>query len=167
VLPRILAMGLLAGLGVPAFCQNAPVQPLPQVPYSVIYDSFFFRVMWLESRADKLAAEKADDSGARWQTRTRAGLTEAEDAAVKRIARSWSAKLDTILAVVRPLAAAGLGRDQSPLLRDLATQRERMVLDHVAQLQSALGPASFKLLDMYVRRTSTVRPPLLSSQPAK
>ena len=168
VLARFLVLGLMVGgLGVPVFCQDAPVRPRPPVPYHIVYDSFFFRVMWFEKQADQYVAQGKDDGGLRSRIRRQAGLTAVEDATLKNVARDYSLKNDVLLDTMRTFAKAGMRPDQSPELRDLLSQREKNVLDHVAQLRSALGPAQFKLLDMYVRRTSTVRPPLSESQPGK
>jgi hypothetical protein len=167
VLSRLLVFGLLVGLGAPIFCQETSIRPRPPVPYHIVYDSFFFRVMWFEKLADQYAAQGKDDSGLRSQIRQQAQLTAAEDETLKSVARDYSLKNDVLLETMRIFAKAGTRPDQSPELRDLLSQREKNVLDHVAQLRSALGPAQFKLLDMYVRRTSTVRPPLSESQPGK
>lgn len=165
VLPRLLVFGLLVGLGAPSFSQDAAVRPRPPVPYHIVYDSFFFRVLGFEKQADEYAAQGKDDSGLRSQIRRQAGLTAVEDAILKNVARDYGVKNEVLLETMKTLAKGGMRPDQSLELRELLGQREKNVLDHVAQLRSALGPAQFKLLDMYVRRSSTVRPPLSASHP--
>jgi hypothetical protein len=165
VLSRLLVFGLLVGLGAPSFSQDAAIRPRPPVPYHIVYDSFFFRVMWFEKQADQYAAQGKDDSGLRSQIRLQARLTAAEEATLKNVARDYSVKNDVLLETMRTLAKGGMRPDLSPELRDLLSQREKNVLNHVAQLRSTLGPAQFKLLDMYVRRSSTVRPPV--GEPAR
>ena len=157
MLRRFLIAALLAGAGLPALCQDAPIRPLPQVPYWLIYREFLFRVTWLDALADRFAAQGKDDSGPRTLIRRQAGLTPAEEAALKSIAKAWRTQNDSILAAARSLVAAGQHTAQSPQLQDLQNQRQQAVLDSNAQLQTVLGPATFKLLDVYVRRTSTVR----------
>ncbi len=156
---RVLAVSLLVAAGFPALCQDPQVQPLAPVPYYVLYDEFLFRVTWLEQVANQLVAQGKDDTWARSSIRRGAQLTSEEEAALKAVAADWRQKSDAMTAANRALLAAH-ALDSSPQAQqDRANLRQQNVLDHVAQLQTAFGPARFKLFDVFVRRTAKVRPP--------
>jgi hypothetical protein len=162
---RLLVTVLLAGLSLPALCQPPQTTQTAQttqaarpLPDYALYGAFLYRVKWLSDLADKYAARgKAASAGYfRSMVRTQTGLTAQEDAALKAIAADWRAGDSGILNTAQGLVKAGAAANAAQL-RALAVQRQQWVTSHISQLQSALGPAHFQILDGFVRATSTVK----------
>lgn len=125
-----------------------------------MYDSLFFRVTWLESLADRLAAEGKTDSAIRAAIRRELGLNPQEESALKEIARAWRTQNEAILASARAVtAAAGPAAASSAEVQGLMERRIQTVRDHIAQLQGSFGAARFQEIDAAVRRKSAIRPP--------
>ena len=143
---------------VPAPCQGPQVNKVTGVPDHILYNSFFFRVAWLADRADQLASQGKKDAFIRTAIRRQARLTNEEDAALTAIALDWRTQDAAVASTQRLLLKSGVQAGLSQQLQGLASQRQQLVLDHISQLQAALGPAQFFLLDLFVRRNSTVRP---------
>jgi hypothetical protein len=79
-----------------------------------------------------------------------AGLTDQEGAALKAIAADWRASDSGIVSTSQALVKAGAAAN-AVQLQALAAQRQQLVTTHISQLQSALGPARFQILDSFVR----------------
>ena len=149
---------LLAGLGLPALCQNPqPSQPT-KVPDYILYDAFFFRVKWLNDLADKYSSrgKPASADYIRYLLQKKARLTAQEDAVLKDIAADCRAGDLSIVGAGRALVKAGAASND-PRLQALAGQRQQLVASHVSQLQASMGSARFQKLDSFVRVSSTVK----------
>ena len=153
MLLRVPVAAFLTVLSLPAYCQSPPASKLTNVPDFVLYDHFLFRVVWLENQANSLKAQGKDDTFMRSWMQTKAGLSDQETASLKAIATDCRATPSAIVSAVRSLAAAGANFATSQQVQSLASQRRQTVLDHMGQLQTALGPARFAVLDAYVRQT--------------
>jgi hypothetical protein len=149
---------LLAGLGLPALCQQPRTTPPTPVPDYIIYDAFFYRVKWLSDLADKYGSQGRAASAVHLRSlvQMQAGLTAQEDAVLKAIAADWRAGDAGIVSAGRALAKAGAAANAAQL-QALALQRQQLVTNHVSQLQAAMGTARFQRLDSFVRATSTVK----------
>ncbi len=161
MLSRILAIAALLGAGLPAPSQ---AQGQPAYPDSrlLVYDALFFRVMWLEGQANKLDSQGKNGAFMRSAISQQAGLTTQEEASLKAIAADWRGKESAIETASKALIAAGARGPTSAPLQNLAQQRKQMIADHINQLQAALGPARFAVLDGYATSTANVqarRPP--------
>jgi hypothetical protein len=147
----------LAAFAFPAICQKPQTEEVKQIPDFVIYDSFFYRVAWLDNHANSLSAQGKNDTSTRSAIRTQAELTSAEEAALKAIAADLRVKDDGIANATRALMAAGARIGNSRQLQDLRDQRQQLIADHIGQLRTALGTTRFSELDAFIRRTSTVK----------
>ena len=156
--PRLLATALLAGLGLPALCQQPQPKQITSVPDYILYDAFFYRVKWLDDLANKYSSQgrTAMTNQVRSIVRTKAGMTAQEDAALKAIAADWRARDAGIVTAGRALVKSG-ATAKDPRLQALALQRQQLVASHVSQLQASMGSARFQKLDAFVRASSTVK----------
>jgi hypothetical protein len=150
----LVVVAILASLTFPANCQS-PVTPNTNIPDYVVYNAFFFRVNWLNDLADKLASQGKDAVSARTLLSRQAGLTPQESDALKAIALDWRNKHSYVLTSARILIKTGVSAGDARL-QSLAGESRQTDLDHITQLQSALGPTRFKQLDVFVRATSAV-----------
>jgi len=153
---RVLVLALLAAIVPPVLSQTTS-QPSPIDPEILLYHAFLFRVAWFQDQADELATEGKVDSFMRSTVQREASLTAQEAVYLNTIARDWRNKDLAILTAMRARPGARAG-GSSPQLKDLAGQRLQNVVSHVSQLQSALGPARFPVLDYYVHTTVAVKP---------
>lgn len=156
MLVRTLIIALITS-ALPAHCQPQAARPLPEIPLYAFYDSFFTRVAWLDDLADTFLASGRDDSGPRHQVRREAGLSADAEAALVRAAKNWRTANESLLKALRSATGSSTTLGPTPGTIALQNQRQQQVLAFVAQVQSTLGPATFKLLDVYVRRTSTIK----------
>jgi hypothetical protein len=163
MLSRVIAVVLLAVLGIPAVCQTPPVNSVSGVPTYVLYNFFFFRVMFLQDQADKLAASGQNDSSIRHLIQRQAGLTAQQESQLNSIASDWRSNDAVILKQIQTIAASA--GPSSPQFQALRSQRQQLLLGHLSQLQTAYGPGSFYLLDLYVKRTSNISGPGVTSGP--
>ncbi|MGA3095108.1 MAG: hypothetical protein ABSF25_01535 [Bryobacteraceae bacterium] len=146
-------------LGLRAFCQIPQVNSITGVPDYVLYHFFFNRVMWLQDQADKKQSQGKDGDLPRNLIQQQAGLTNQQASALVAIASDWRVNEAAIRAQVGVIAAAGARLPASPQLQALQAQSHQLVLDHLGQLQTALGPGAFYVLDLYVRRTVNISGP--------
>jgi hypothetical protein len=142
-----------------AFCQTTQVNSVTGVPDYILYTFFFNRVMWLQDQAGKVQSQGQDPSQFSTQIEKQAGLTSQQASALVAIASDWRTKNAALLAQIRAAAATGAKLATSPQLQALQSQRHQLVLDHLTQLQTGLGPGAFYVLDLYVRRTTNVSGP--------
>lgn len=156
---RSFSLACLFCLGLRAFCQGPQVNSVTGAPNYVLYDFFFFRVMWLQDQADKVKAQGKDDSQVRHTIQHQAGLTGLQESTLNAIASDWRTNNASILSQIQTIAATGARGPTSPQLQALHSQRQQLVLDHLSQLQTAYGPGSFYMLDLFVRRTTSMSGP--------
>jgi hypothetical protein len=137
---------------------------------SVLFRFFFLHVTSVDSIADNLKASGKSDSAARSKFARDAKLTEVEAALLKDVARRCNSGLEAHtrnelapavqnLRAQNPTAlrAADLPPAAAEQLKDLDRQHENIVMDHVQELKSALGPERFQKLYEYVRGTEAPR----------
>ncbi len=156
---RFGAAMLLATLGSVAICQT------PQTDTVAFYAQFFFRVSWLEGQANKLESQGKDGTFLRSTMRRQVGLTAQEEAALKSVALDWSAKDAASIRAARTLISTGATPPGSQQLLDIRSSRQAATLDHITQLQTAMGPARFHRLDGFVRLTCAPSGPRPAPQP--
>ena len=149
ILSRILFAALIAvfPFSLPARPQaGQPIQTLASqsttVPDFALYDAFFFRVVWIEGQASKLALQGKDGSRIGSTIQRETGITAQEYMTLKAIAADSRAKVAAILAKEQALRSASASRSD-PQLRDLVNQRKQTVLDHLQSLKEALGNRQF------------------------
>lgn len=157
-IPRILASVTISLFCGSALCQSQ-VNSVSGVPTYILYHFFFNRVVFLQNEADKLKAQGLNDSDFRHLIQQQAGLTGQQESMLDAIASDWRTNNSALLAEISALAAAGQSGPTSPQLQALHSQLRQIVLDHLAQLQTGFGPGSFYLLDLYVKRTSSISGP--------
>lgn len=144
-----------------AFSQSG--SPAKVVAEEVLYRAFFSRVIWLDDVGRQINAKGHDGSSARGTVRKEAGLTAAEEAALKNVAQEWRDQNQAILAQIRALHVGGAASDPQKAAQ-LVAQRRQAVMDRKDELRGILGPARFALLDAYIRSTSPVRPPAANAR---
>jgi hypothetical protein len=154
---RVLVTALLAAFAFSAIGQTPPFREITPVPDDAIYDSFFYRVAWLEEHSTNLIQQGKRDTVVRSAIRTQANLTIPEEVALKTVVADYRENSAALAAAARTLRAAGPQAPDSQQLQNLRSQRLQMITDHISQLREALGPERFRDLDAFVRRTSTVR----------
>jgi len=145
--------------GVRAFCQVVSVNSITGVPNDVLYRFFFFRVMWLQDQAGKAQAQGGDGSRVGNLIQKQTGLTSQQASALVAVASDWRTNDAAIHAQIVAIAATGARVATAPQLQALEAQGKQLVLGHLSQLQIALGPGAFYVLDLYVRRTSNISGP--------
>jgi hypothetical protein len=151
----IALIGVLC-FGLRALCQ---VNSVTGAPDYVLYDFFFTRVMWLQDQASKAQSQGKDGSQFSTMIQQQAGLTTQQASTLVAIASDWRTNNAAILGQIQSLAATGARGATSPQLQALHAQRQQLVLGHLSQLQTALGPGPFYLLDLFVRRTTIMSGP--------
>jgi hypothetical protein len=155
---------LLAIAGSLAFGQNPPTNYGKPIPDYVLYDSFLFRVTWADRQASKMASQGIDDTFYRTLIRRQVGLTTNEEAMLKAIAADWRRADSQIQKAIQAARASGVPAT-SQGVQNLRSQRIQTVRDHIGQLQAGFGNMRFEVLDAFVRRSATVKPPGLPSPP--
>lgn len=166
MLRRTIVALLLSGFGFQALCQTAPAAAPPQVPYVIIYDGLFHKVLFLEGVAAKLDANKKDSSGARGVIQNMLGLTSTEAATLNALAADWQTQMTgnqtattaAFQAASNQIAASGAATAaQSQQIQAVRSQRWAIDTAHIQQLQAAVGSARFAVIDAAVQATSTVK----------
>jgi hypothetical protein len=152
---------LLSGLSPVAVL--AQVNSVTGVPTDVLYRFFFFRVMWLQDKADSLKAQGMNDSHLRHLLAQQAGLTTQQESQLIAIASDWRTADVTLRSQIQTLASSGAAALNSPQLKTLHLQQQQLVITHLAQVQAAFGPGAFYLLDLFVHRNINVRGPGVSN----
>jgi hypothetical protein len=131
------------------------------------YRIFFQHLENLDKAAAQLDTQGKDGSGFRNYEQNKAKLTDAEGQAMKQVAFDCNRAVADVLAK-RKVIIDGLRAQypHTPLyklpslynvplpaeLDQFNLQEKQIVLDHLAQLKSALGDASFQKLDAWVRQ---------------
>ncbi len=177
MLQRTVVVLLLAGFGFQALCQTTPAATPPQVPYVIVYEALFHKILFQEDVAAKLDARKKDSSGARAVVQKMLNLTDQETAALKALAADWqtqmtsnqSATSTAFLAAHGQIVASGAATAaQAQQVQAVRAQRWAIDTAHIQQLQDAVGAARFAVIDSAVKATSTVKPltmPTYATQP--
>jgi hypothetical protein len=168
---------LLAGSAVHALCQTAAAATPPQVPYVIVYEGLFHKVLFLEDVAAKLDAKKKDSSGAHAVIQKMLGLTDQETATLKALAADWQTQMtanqaataEVFQAAHNQIVASGAAT-AAQLQQAQAVRNQRWAVDtaHIQQFQAAVGSARFAAIDAAVQATSTVRAmtmPTFTSKP--
>jgi hypothetical protein len=106
-----------------------------------------------------MQAQGKDGSQLSAMIQQQAGLTSQQASALVSIASDWRTNDAAIRAQIGTIAATGARVATSPQLQALEAQSQQLVLGHLSQLQTALGPGAFYVLDLYVRRTSNISGP--------
>jgi hypothetical protein len=177
MLPRTVLVLLLAGFGFQSLCQTAPAAAPPQVPYVIVYEGLFHKVLFLEGVAAKLDAKGKDSSGARAVIQNMLSLTSNEAATLKALAAQWQTQMTAnqaataaaFQAAQKQIVASGAAT-AAQLQAVQAVRNQRWALDtaHIQQLQAAVGSARFSVIDAAVQPTSTVKAmtmPTFTTQP--
>jgi hypothetical protein len=153
---RFFSQALLICLAAQALCQGQP-QLTGQPARLAAYDAFFSRFWWLEDRAAYFDHYQGPIGS--W-TRTAAarefGMTVSEHALVSPIVADWQARNSAIADQARTVSNGGRIA-KSPEFQGLEENRLKILSDHIAQLQAALGPARFEALDALVRKNNFSR----------
>jgi hypothetical protein len=137
VIRMILGAAVAFAAAGPAPCQ-APTPGSEEGNRLMAYESFFFRVAFMEDQASRLRAQgKQTQLGS--SIRSAYSLTAEQYSQLAAIAVDWKAKWTAINDKAGPLLAQGLRRSSSRSLNDLMEERVRMTMSHADQLQSALG----------------------------
>jgi hypothetical protein len=77
---------LLAGLTATSLAQAPAAAPPPDY---AVYDAFFFRLAWFDEMAQKQASRGKDGASLRSAIRRQAGLSLAQEEAVKAVAKDF------------------------------------------------------------------------------
>lgn len=121
------------------------------------YNAFFSRFWWLEDRAAYLDHYQGPIGS--W-TRTAAarefGMTVSEHALVSPIVADWQANNSALADQARKISDGGRVT-RSPAFQSVEESRLKMLADHIDQLQAALGPARWEVLEALVRKTNFPR----------
>jgi hypothetical protein len=143
--------------------QSSPLSPVPDI---IIWRAFFRRVTFLEDVARKAEARGRSGAAQRDEIQRKAGLTSREMEVLSTEAADCQKKLDEISSSASLLqrsvrAVVASGGTPSPAdvqaLRDLQTQSEQNITDHVGKIKSLFGDIGFRRLEGYVHSTSTVK----------
>jgi hypothetical protein len=134
----------------------------------VVYRQFFKHVMFLEHQADLADKSGKDGSPLRNFHQNRARLTASETALMKQVAQDNINAVDAVdgeisaeIKKFRDQYPGGKLAPNTPLpqppakLHDLQTQRDNIILAHLATLQAGFGSARFQALDAYVQNEFT------------
>jgi hypothetical protein len=162
LISRCVLTLLLGGAVSVALCQTP--ERAARVPDTVLYNEFFGRVIWLDDIGRQIDAKGSDGTRAKAKTRRQAGLTVAEEATLKIVAKKWQEQNRAIRDKLTIIRASGVTPD-SHQLEQIIAERRQIVLDGIAELRTLLGPTRFAQLDGYVRLTSVARPPLANQPP--
>ena len=99
---RILVTVLLAAFAFPAICQKPQIVEVKQIPDFVLYDSYFYRVAWLDNHAKSIRSQGKSDTNARSAIRRQGSLTSTEETALKAIeAGNLATRIETLEQVLK------------------------------------------------------------------
>jgi len=143
---KILLPLFLTVIALPAPCQQPRVTEIKDIPDYVLYDSFFFRVSWLEELADNTRSRGEDDSSVRSTIQRQAGLTLDEAASLKRIVRDWKARTSALKTAA-----------QSGGVKSVPEEHRQIMTELIGELKAALPAKTFAQLDAFVHASSTAK----------
>jgi len=136
-----------------------PTSGSQTVPDYAVYRVFFVHLEGLQAAAAHYAALGKDGSAFRHYEQKRAGLTDAEADQVTQVALDCNSAVAQVVAQMQALIASlraqnpntPLYKVQSPEMEQLFQEKDQIISDHIAQLKSLLGDASFQKLDTFVQ----------------
>lgn len=120
----------------------------------------FRRIQSMERFADRLDAEAGKGWWMRAQHKTQAQLSDAEDIAVKRIAKQCLSRLDSIdksrdelvkLGTAELLVTQKRVPSQDARIRELSMERMQVIVDAIHEIRVALGDHRAADYDRYLR----------------
>jgi hypothetical protein len=158
---------LLTGFCFQALCQTAPVAAPPQVPYNIVYESLFHKILFLESVRKKLDSQGKSGADARSVIQRTLALTDQETATLKALAADWqtqraanqSATAAAFQAAHNQIVASGAAAASAlQQIQSVRSQRNAIDAAHIQQFQTAVGSARFAVIDAAVKATSTAAP---------
>jgi hypothetical protein len=172
----MLKLALVACLGLGAYAQTTapaappaqpPAQAQPQVPEEVmtmgIYTSLLSRMAANERLSDRVeAANKDPQHQTRKWLQIQTGLTDQEFTLVRSILLDGISSTKALKSQQDDIASKSktdnggvvkLTVEQKKSILALHQQREQMVLDHVKQIETALGPSRFQQFDTALRKS--------------
>ena|SRR5579884_2498038 len=117
----------------------------------LMYEALFWHMVMQEKFADRIEADGHDARFTRAMTRKAVGLTIAEDNLLKSVAKDWLAKDRACRDQMLQLSKAASRSDRMALWQKIQDQEQAIMAEHIAQLQSGLGPDRFALLDAWVK----------------
>lgn len=175
MLLRVSLPILLTALLSRATCQTIPTAMGYQIPDEILYESFFHRVLFLDGVVKRAGTPRGWDTlPPRQRIQRVVGLSDSETQTLLTTAQDWQARVaatDQAATEAAQTARAQEATSGAPSpatlqqLKSLQAKREQLALGCVAQLRAALGTNRFKVLDFYVRRTSTLK--MVSVPPQK
>jgi hypothetical protein len=125
-----------------------------QVPDYMLWDAFFFRVNWLNDLANRLDAKGQNGNWARSQIADQTHMASQQQQALNAIAADFRTTNNALIAQIAALAGPGASAANAQQVLNLQNQRKQNVLDHIAQLQAALGSTGFGQFEAYVHGTA-------------
>ena len=140
--------------------------PQKSVPQRVVYSALFRHVIFLQPQASALDQQGKNGSALRDFYQTKAGLTAAEAAALNQASQNAATALQAAEAQIhtqvkalrtqtpRPSPKSG-PPPLPPILKTLQAQKDAAIMNQVAALYTALGPARFHQFDAFVQSTLT------------
>ena len=141
-----------------AMAIHVGAQQSPTIPDEHLYRAVFRRILAQEAFGDQIDAKGHSSANARAKFRRDAQLTDAEDAALKAIAKAFGAadeanrqRLAQLVASLKDPGGKANPAAVGPELKRLQEERSTMVLDSIAQLKARFGPSRFAALNGYVR----------------
>jgi hypothetical protein len=166
MLARVTWVIVLAGLAGGSWAQvPRPLRSGAVVPDTALYESFFYRVYFID-RVARDAERRGLDGGAALSRFQRSmGLSDQEMAVLRAVAADWRANFEAFVQEAAPWAEAARDRrdangepppDLAPRLKALVEKRRRIVQDGIDRLKAAFGPVRFFSFDTHVRATSTL-----------
>jgi len=136
----------------------ASAQENAAIPDEHLYQAVFRQVLAMERFGDQIDAKGRDSAKTRSKFRRDAQLTEAEETAVKAIARSFGAADESyhkrqaqLFAALRTPVGRANAAARSEEIHRLQTEHIAMTREHLARLKAALGGARFAALNEYAR----------------
>jgi|GEM_PF-4116913 hypothetical protein len=165
-LRRMFSIALTGAPFFLGFCQQPQVAEVKQPPDWILYDSFLFRMRWMEQVAEKSAAAGGDPAAVRLAIPRQAGLTTKEAAVLSAVAADWWQAISALQDEKRARQGAGLAPPGPQQSQDYSARYRRITEEAVDRLRTALGPARFAQLDGFVRATSNVKVMQISPPPA-
>jgi hypothetical protein len=149
----------------PELCQTGLSQP-PQrnLPDPAVYLSFFREVAWLKQAPDPVLVNGQTSILRRPTIQEALGLTEEEAQMLNALAADCelkSRKFDdgirrsTLEARLLAIASEGASERRPQQRKNLDSQRDEMVQDHIQKLKAEFGDSRFEALDAFIRSKKT------------
>lgn len=160
----VLAALLLLSLIWPHRTHSQQTTAAQAIPQRVVYGQAFKHVVFLDDQADILDQQGGKGNALRKYYQSRAGLTDAETALLKSTAHNTvtaiaavDQQIQTAVAEYRAQLPHDKWKPGAALpalpagLQTLQTQKDNLVLNAIAAIQSGYGAARFQNLDAFVQ----------------